>query len=257
MYKKRNPEAFARFFLLCLCLFIVSCAPQIHTGENSISVIDPKLEQKLSRAIYDYESGRYDYTKSIFEQMAESPYEHPLALYYLGEMYQNGHGVPPSPAKARFYHQRSFPALQSPAMLGFPRYQFVLGSSYLGGKGTRANSREGMKWIEKAAQQNFAPAQVQYGLYLKEKGISPIAYFEGAALQNNPHAQTLLAKEYFSNVYADSNPRLAASWLQKAAHANYNPAQYALANMYSRGIGVKLDAQNAVYWYERAAKKWQ
>ncbi len=49
------------------------------------------------------------------------------------------------------------------------------------------------------------------------------------------------------------DPKLAATWFEKAASQGFAPAQYRLGSAYEKGIGVSRDAALASAWYGRAA----
>ena len=42
-------------------------------------------------------------------------------------------------------------------------------------------------------------------------------------------------------------------WYQKAAEQGIAESQYNLAQCYANGLGVKQDAEKAVFWYQKAA----
>jgi TPR repeat protein len=86
------------------------------------------------------------------------------------------------------------------------------------------NEKEAVKWIERAAQQDFAPSQAAYAWKL-EKG-------EGI----------------------DKNTRAAAGWYLKASQGGLVRAMTHLAYMYYTGTGVPLDYRRAEAWYRRAAR---
>jgi len=48
--------------------------------------------------------------------------------------------------------------------------------------------------------------------------------------------------------------KTAAEWFERAASAGLTSAQYRLAAMYERGIGVHRDLGRAQTWYEAAAE---
>lgn len=75
--------------------------------------------------------------------------------------------------------------------------------------------------ITKAAEQNYAPAQVRLG-------------------------ELLDASEYDVD---------AAAWYRKAAEQSYAPGEYALGHMYAVGEGVEKSADKALYWFKRAASR--
>ena len=84
---------------------------------------------------------------------------------------------------------------------------------------------EGVKWIRKAAEKGFAPAQSNLGL----------CYDKGIGVQKD-----------------DAE---AAKWYLKAAEKGDLAAQNNLGFCYEKGLGVKKDASKAVHWYMRASQQ--
>lgn len=87
-----------------------------------------------------------------------------------------------------------------------------------------ADRAEAVKWIVKAAERGYPPAQLRLGqLYEAGEGVG-------------------------------RNPRLAALWYRFAAEQELGEAQYRLAQCYSAGRGVKGDMDAARYWLSKAAE---
>ena len=47
----------------------------------------------------------------------------------------------------------------------------------------------------------------------------------------------------------------ALKWYKKAAKKGYTPAQFAVGEMYEKGLGVPQDKEKALKWYKKAANK--
>lgn len=78
-----------------------------------------------------------------------------------------------------------------------------------------------MQFFTKAAQQNYAPAQLRLG-------------------------ELLDASEF---------DKEAAEWYRKAADQGNAAAEYHLGHMYVNGEGVERNTEKALYWFRRAAEK--
>lgn len=78
--------------------------------------------------------------------------------------------------------------------------------------------KDALPWMEKAAQLEYAPAQVALGISLS------------------------LMEEYSD----------AFKWLKKAADASFVPAYYSLGNLYRKGLGTERNIQAAITYYQKA-----
>lgn len=100
-------------------------------------------------------------------------------------------------------------------------------------------------------------------LYPKGDGVSKNAaeafrWMKAAAAQGEPMAQDLLGTIYeygrSTGFYAvDDNWDLAAKCWQGSAAQGYVGGEYSLGRAYQYGIGLPLDHQQAVAWYDKAA----
>jgi len=108
------------------------------------------------------------------------------------------------------------------AKKGYTKAQLVLGSIYLLGKyGISQNTKEAIKWLNKAAEQNDAMAQFALSsIYLDKK----LGFF---------------------------NEDKAIYLLKKSANNNLPEAQYFLGNYYNN----KKELKKAKYWLEKASKQ--
>lgn len=82
-------------------------------------------------------------------------------------------------------------------------------------------------------------------------GIGPQS-LRAAAAKGNPAAQFEVAARFATGDGAD--PAKAAEWYSRAAAQGFAPAQYRLAVLHERGLGVKKDPGRARTWYRRAAE---
>jgi len=87
------------------------------------------------------------------------------AQYHLGAMYENGRGVPQDYTKAHLWREKA-------AVQGYALAQYNLGTMYENGRGIQQDYVKARQWYEKAAAQGDAGAQFQLGgLYLGGKGV--------------------------------------------------------------------------------------
>jgi len=87
------------------------------------------------------------------------------AQFKLGEMYDNGEGVPQDYAEAMKWWRKA-------AEQGVPEAQHNLGVMYDNGRGVPQDYAEAMQWYRKAAKQGHAPAQSNIGyMYSHGEGV--------------------------------------------------------------------------------------
>lgn len=89
--------------------------------------------------------------------------------------------------------------------------------------------------------------------YIRGNYEKALAEVKPLAAQGNPEAQWFLANLYLKGLGIPKDPKLAFTWFEKSALQGYDKAEHALGLMYSRGYGVKKDFPQAVYWYQKAA----
>jgi TPR repeat protein len=140
---------------------------------------------------------------------------HAPAQFRLGELYENGEGLPKDAAEAFRWYRKA-------AEQGYARAQFNLGGAYQRGIGTPANAEEAVRWYRKSAEQGNAFAQNNLGqMYAFGSGI-PANVVEGLR------------------------------WYRAAADQGFAPAQINLGQIYRQGDVVPVDIAEAQRWYRMA-----
>ncbi|MBQ9454458.1 MAG: sel1 repeat family protein [Thermoguttaceae bacterium] len=125
----------------------------------------------------------------------------------------------------------------------------------------KKDANEVVRWLRKAAEQGYAPAQTSLGLHyllgtVVEKDYEMAAtWFRKAAEQGDLRAQNHLAVCYFRGTGVDKDEKEAVKWYRKAAEQGFIAAQYNLGNCYRNGTGVDKDEKEAVSWYRKAAEQ--
>lgn len=138
------------------------------------------------------------------------------AMTLLGELYNQGLGVPLDPKKAAEWYLLA-------SRLGDANALASLGLMALDGRGMEKNPAQGKAWLEQAAA-----------------GGNPVASYNLALL--------LLTSG------SDMDLEQAVSLLRKASDAEIPDAQHALGVLYLKGRGVAKDASEAARLFERAAR---
>jgi TPR repeat protein len=88
-----------------------------------------------------------------------------------------------------------------------------------------ANPAEALKWMRQSAEQGFAPAQEDLGVW------------------------------YLAGPGGAKNPAEAARWFRKAADKGSAGSMYLLGGMYARGNGVEKNPEWALRWIQHAAAR--
>ncbi|KAK5992758.1 Suppressor of lin-12-like protein 1 [Cladobotryum mycophilum] len=162
------------------------------------------------------------------------------AAGYLGRMYLRGDGVAQNFDRARFWFERGISQ-------GDSMSQYGMGLMLLNGYGSKENVMKAVELLKAAADQDYAPAQVQMGqLYLDQGGQEDVRiannYFELAARYGHIEANYYLAEliyhglgrerlcnmaaGYYKNVAEKAEP-LVSSWAD--ANEAYESGDYDLA----------------------------
>jgi TPR repeat protein len=80
-------------------------------------------------------------------------------------------------------------------------------------------------------------------------------YFERAAAQNNPYAESELGFMYTAGLGVEQDYPTALQWYSKAANQGLASAQYNLGLMYAHGVGTPVNKIEAQKWFQAAASR--
>ncbi len=178
-----------------------------------------------------------------YEQAAKQ--DHPYALYALGiwaielENYR----------QAEFYLERA------------ARQQYALAAYTLAKVLDEHDAKHPLKafeWFMIAAKQGHVEACYYVGLYYQNgKGVEKnlteaIKWYEKAAIKNDRDALYHLALILIK--FEEKDWQTIHELLKRAADQDHPNAAYNLAVMYQKGDGVETNAEQTIYWYEKAAK---
>ena len=117
----------------------------------------------------------------------------------------------------------SLEELTDRAKIGDPVAQYDLGVRYQRGDGVKQDIKRAVKWWEKSAERDYAPALYNLG----------VAYAQG--------------------IGARKNASKAIAYYEKAAEGRFAPAEYNLGVIYLNGELVQKDLKRALFWYNAAA----
>ncbi len=111
--------------------------------------------------------------------------------------------------------------------------EYIVGLRYLNGLGLARNETRAKKWLTKAANKGFAPAQFSLGYWYFELAVQ---IGEDPWWYSKPHQSLVFT--------------IAEQWYTKAAEQDFAAAQFALGKFYSRH---KRKTEQAIKWYIKAA----
>jgi TPR repeat protein len=122
---------------------------------------------------------------------------------------------------------------------GDPAAQYCLGMCYNSGEGVEQDFYQASEWLWLAAEQGYALALTQLGVYY-EKGI----LYDEDDLRGVPEDEAKAAMQ-----------RKAAGLYRKAAEGGHDEAQFYLGDCYLNGRGVEQDDKQAAEWFKKAAEQ--
>ena len=148
------------------------------------------------------------------------------------------------------------------AQAGDPSAQLDLGLCYSRGNGVKASPGEGVAWLEKAANQGYAPAEfvLSSAYYYGSEGLEmnrkkSAVWAERSAKQGNASGQLVLGMLYLYGDGVQKNEKEAFEWLKKSAEQGNASAQNYLGRCYRKGIGVERDEREAFAWIRKSAEQ--
>ena len=211
---------------------------------------DIAAEQDLVQAKGFYRAQDYAAARPLLTRAANAG--NAEAMFYLGNLYDNGWGVSRDYEQARKWFEKGAAAGNAPAMTN-------LGMMYAKGHGVPQYYGQARKWFEKGAAAGSAPAMTNLGnLYEKGWGVSrdyglALQWYEKAAAAGAARAMNNLGVLSAQGHGVPQDYGQARKWFEKGAAAGDASAMSNLGRMYEKGRGVSRDYEQALQWYEKAA----
>lgn len=177
-----------------------------------------------------------------------------LAAFNLGVCLANGLGCDKDCEKALYWFKQ--------ALSGIVNAQYWYGRIILESSGRLGAPAEGLKWIEKAAEEGMADAcavlaQIfvtgQFGI--EKDHQKALELYMKAAEQGSIDALFSLGALYGGGHDVEEDLPKAQEYFEKAAHAGHALSQMMLGNYLLSGRGGRKDQQEAMQWIERAAEQ--
>ena len=139
--------------------------------------------------------------------------------------------------------------------------QYMLSTCFLNGYGVEKDKIEGIKWLRKAADQDFAKALFMLAVFYSqndEDKAKPVAEkavpgLKKAAEAGDAEAQLMLGSCYMDGYCVEKDKKEGVKWFRKAADQDLAQAQLMLGDCYLRGNGVEKEKKEGVKWVRKAA----
>jgi localization factor PodJL len=167
--------------------------------------------------------------------------------------------APTTPAPGSALPASISPSLRTAALANDPAAAYELGARYAEGRGMPQSMPDAVRWLERAADAGFAPAQFRLAS-LNEKGDGLKKDIQAArrlylAAAGKGHAKAMhnLAVLYAEGIDGKPDYKAASEWFRKAASYGVTDSQYNLAILFARGIGVQANLAESYRWFALAA----
>jgi TPR repeat protein len=153
-------------------------------------------------------------------------------------------------------NEKAFSNFKKASELNQSEAKYLLGLCYYNGLGIEKNEELGIKWIEKASQDNIPKAHFFLSnFFLKGKDEhKAVFHLKEAAKRNHLKAQYNLAECYLNGEGVKKDLKKACYFFQKAADSGDSNSQFNIAKCYFSGIGVSRDYEKAVHYFKKAAE---
>ena len=257
--------------------FLSEPEPDVSDPSEGVEKTSVKAEwsrqYKLARSyLYGSKKVPQDFQEAmrLFRQEAEQG--NAFAMYDLGRMWADGLGVEADPDAAKEWYLKALDAFLS-AEKKLPErkktyLQYRIGKMYLAGLGTDQSYETAALWLDLAAEKSHKYAQYTLaGLYAKGQGVErdlkhAFALYHASAIQGNPYASYELAKMFRDGTgtvklaeQAEEHFQDAFSGFQVLEEQSHDDKlQYRLGQMLYQGIGTERDEEEAVRYWQQAAK---
>jgi uncharacterized protein len=139
---------------------------------------------------------------------------------------------------------------------------YAIAHHYMHGNGVEENRPAASRWLRKAAELDFAPAQTKLGL-MYEHGIGVATnwreaakWYLQAAIKGYADAQYHLGVIYGNGQGFPIDYIESVKWCRKAAEQGHADAQATLGKIYMKGCdGVSQNLEEAAKWFHEAAEQ--
>lgn len=246
--------------------------PDFSEGEEKNSAkAEWSRKYKLARSyLYGSKKIPQDFQEAMRLFRLEAESGNALAMYDLGRMWAGGLGVEADPEVAEEWYRKELNAFLS-AEKELPErkktyLQYRIGKMYLAGLGTEQDYETAALWLERAAEKSHKYAQYTLaGLYVKGQGVEKdlkraFSLYHASASQGNPYASYELEKMFRNGTVKSAGQAeehfqdAFSGFLILEEQSHDDKLQYHLGQMLYQGIGPERDEEEAVRYWQQAAK---
>ena len=164
------------------------------------------------------------------------------AQYDLAVMIENGIGTEKNDTLAHEY-------FASAAAFDEPRALVEMYSRYLNGKIVGQDKETAEVMLKKAAEQQYPPAMLEYGMFLMNDGRDGIKYIKAAAKEKLEEAMLYM----YDYEHKAGNYKKAYTYAKELHHIDSHEGTRRMADCYYNGWGVSRDKRLAKDLYREAA----
>ena len=203
----------------------------------------------------EYENGNYEKAFKIYITLAESG--DIRAQISIACMYASGEGIQQN-------SDNSIEWLRLAAEQGHPLAQNNLAVALL-----HSDLKEAMKWLIKAADNNFPFAQwmladIYFGMYEIPTGIrdlkdipNALKWYKKAGEEGDcSYAYYRLGKIFSNGQEVEKDEQQAFNYYLASAKSGYQPSQEVLGNAYREGmLGLAKDLERSQYWINESRQR--
>ena len=160
-------------------------------------------------------------------------------------------------------YRESFKWFRHASEQGLKEAQFMLGVSYIDGKGTKIDNNAAFHLFKKSAYQGYAPSQNNIGYMYKDGSIikqdynKAFKWFKKASTQGNMNAQYNLGKLYKEGKGVTENILKAYIWFNLASSQGHQQAEKARDKVRSKISSIQLEEAQKLSeeYYEKYVNK--
>ncbi|NCP64379.1 MAG: sel1 repeat family protein [Paraglaciecola sp.] len=193
-----------------------------------------------------------NYTSAYAEFAQQAQLGNGLAQFNLALFYRLGWGRPRDLKQACYWFGEA-------AQNNLPVAQLEFGICELNSHREDAQ-HVALQWFNKAQQSGMVEAGCRGGLLqialgpeqTKQQGVQRCVE---AANAGSAFAQTQVGKWTYFGEHTTQDLNAAFQWFSAAAAKQQGEAAFYLAQFYDQGLGMDIDARQALYWYEMAASQ--
>ena len=230
---------------------IIALSSHLAMAEMATNSVDPAFAKIEALVKSNDMKGAYQ----ELEKLAKAG--NPQAIYNLGYLTQTGQGIAKDEKKAIKLYEEA-------ASKGYPVANYVLGKNYVGGTlGLKQDTKKAKQYLQKASDQGFADATVDFAVLLFAEGTpasDKLALQKLDPLIKKGNYQAVHAKALYDISQGFKNKSEAPikqglKSIQDLAQKGYIPALMAVANMFANGNIVPQNLPEAKKIFSALAKE--